>query len=254
MSDYMLASGPQRDPSAHQLYEKDFLGRRIRVAIPDGGEPKLLFDDVIEVLGPDSFGPNLSGLYRRTGIDIQVAASDGLVWVKALTERDLIHVMLLTTNPAGDQFRSWAVDVLHAVQRTGRYGPPENVPAPYPDDPIIAMRIQQLEAERRLSAIERRAESIEQKTDTIKQLAQASFDASRNKTEYYALLAWCNLHRRQFPVSILNREGTTLSGHCRQMGILLGHVHDERYGKVNTYPRHVLEEWWPRFLRRMGAA
>jgi hypothetical protein len=56
-----------------------------------------------------------------------------------------------------------------------------------------------------------------------------------------AILAWATNNGLTIPVSKAAQMGKQASSYCKTMGIEIGTVKDERYGKINTYPESVLD-------------
>jgi len=70
---------------------------------------------------------------------------------------------------------------------------------------------------------------------------EARIDAS---TGYMTVKAFCKLHHIPCPLSHAQFHGKNLSKLCRNQNLLIGSVSDEVFGTVNSYPIHLMEEYF----------
>ncbi len=105
------------------------------------------------------------------------------------------------------------------------------------DDPIIVMRVQQIEMEKRVVRLEENQEKLV-------------------GLGYMSILAFCNIHGLNLFTDEMKSIGIQLARHCKNIGIELKEIPDIRYGKVRAYPVETMKEWFidNNYLLESGAA
>lgn len=88
------------------------------------------------------------------------------------------------------------------------------------DDPIISMRVKQIEIEQRLALVE----------------AQQT-----TRPEYFTIAGYARLVGRSVNYTAARKLGMSAAKICRERGLLPEPVTDPRFGKVNSYPKEVLD-------------
>lgn len=89
---------------------------------------------------------------------------------------------------------------------------------------IDQMRIQ----ETRLSTAEEKIEELEIRTST--------------RPDYFTIVGYAVYKRKKVPLSLAKDIGQKAKRICSQQGYMIDSVPDPRFGKVNQYPRQVLEQ------------
>jgi hypothetical protein len=64
------------------------------------------------------------------------------------------------------------------------------------------------------------------------------------KEDYYSLVGYCSIHGIKTNRSELALHGMTLRKMVLETGKELRRIPDERYGKVNSYPVEILDEYF----------
>lgn len=248
MSDYALVA-TKPDPSDPQSpligLENSFEGYPLRFAVrPGRREHYINSDDVESGIGSD-MKMNIQSLVRRLRFVGQVRESDGVVRTRhLLTLEDFFTICQLNPSPRMDNFRSRVSAILTEIHHTGRYESPSTRVAPPPaeweNDPIIAMRKQQL-------ALEHKVKQVEDSTRTI-------LDTVKGHHHWYALAPWA---QKVAGISLSEAEArreaeTWLVPRCLENGINpRDHkVHSSKYYQVNSYPEHILWDWAEDYSRR----
>jgi hypothetical protein len=72
----------------------------------------------------------------------------------------------------------------------------------------------------------------------------ASLQIEQPKQDYYSLLAYCNVKKIKVTHSESIMHGKHLKKVCSEKNVELRTIPDERWGKVNSYPAEVLEEYF----------
>lgn len=150
-------------------------------------------------------------------------------------------------------------------------------PEPDPNDPVERnlLMMQQtcaalIEQRRRQVAIERRQQELaRQQAETQQQVAavrgavadthalalcaantsRAALDHVENNHGYFAVRGFARLNGWEMAEPEAARHGRNLSALCRDRGISIGRVKDERHGYVGSYPESLLCEY---FADRLG--
>ena len=91
-----------------------------------------------------------------------------------VNEPGLYSLILTSRKPEAKAFKRWVThEVLPAIRQTGSYVAPALA-----DDPIIAMRMKQLELEKRVSRIEQQREEAEEASAALPRASEPALEAS----------------------------------------------------------------------------
>ena len=88
-------------------------------------------------------------------------------------------------------------------------------------DPIIAMRMEQVKLEQRVS-------QLEVNTTT--------------RPSYFTIAGYATLHKIKVGVSLAAKLGAAASRICKSEGWPIDKIPDPRFGQVNSYPQKILEQ------------
>lgn len=80
---------------------------------------------------------------------------------------------------------------------------------------------------------------LDQAAQRLDELEAKIVSADEN---YYTIAGYCTLHRIPCPLDKAKEWGKAATALSHTKGIAMGTAHDERYGRVKTYHREVLEE------------
>lgn len=98
----------------------------------------------------------------------------------------------------------------------------------YANDPIIKLRLQQMEHEKRISKVEYRQDMIEEKIT--------------DKIDFYTVKGYASLKGIKVDLETSKRLGKIASSICRERGVKTGKVNSQNYGTINAYPTEILHE------------
>lgn len=124
-------------------------------------------------------------------------------------------ICMKSNTPKGEDIRKYFIDTEKRLQ-TAQQGISNIM-----QDPIISMRVKQLE-------IENRVKELEAKTTT--------------RPDYYTIAGFGSLVGISINYSQASSLGRQVSTICKQRGIETDTTPDPRFGKVNTYPKTILQE------------
>jgi len=94
-----------------------------------------------------------------------------------------------------------------------------------------------VEQERKLAALDQRQDKMESKQDKT----EAKLMLLGSDSNYRTVRGMCKELGQSIPRDIANSIGRKAAGICRQNGLTIGKVPDERDGEVNSYPIHILK-------------
>lgn len=125
--------------------------------------------------------------------------------------------------------------------------------ASYADDPIIAMRVKQIEMERRVEAQEQRIDVLDERSAAAARQAAITADTVNGHHGFYALAPWA---AKEAAIHMDEREAAreavnVLVPMCARRGIKPRKVDSSKYRHVNAYPEEVLREWAEDYRRRI---
>lgn len=90
------------------------------------------------------------------------------------------------------------------------------------------------------------ADSIEQQATITaeheKRLLEIESKIISSDENYYTIAGFCSLHGVDCPLPVAKAYGKIASSLSRERDLEMGTAHDERYGRVNTYHKSVLND------------
>ena len=131
------------------------------------------------------------------------------------------ELSMVEKNPKGKQARQFFIAAHNELLRIQK----SKTPLELLQDSITLA----IEQERRTRALESRQDRIEEK---ILLLASDS--------EYATLRGYCRIQGVKISEKEAAMLGKRTSSVCKQKGLHIGSVADERHGSVNSYPKHIL--------------
>lgn len=144
----------------------------------------------------------------------------------ALTLDTAKEISMLQRSQKGKQARQYFIEQdkkLKAIQQS-------NIPT-VPMSPLDVMQLaidQMRIQETRLSTAEEKIEELEIRTST--------------RPDYFTIVGYAVYKRKKVPLSLAKDIGQKAKRICSQNGYMIDSVPDPRFGKVNQYPRQVLEQ------------
>lgn len=131
-------------------------------------------------------------------------------------------------------FELWVYDRIHQLLTTGRtelkQTPTSNV--------IKSIRLIADQLEEQAANIENNSNRIQDIEETVQELEAKILSVDEG---YYTIAGYCSLHKIPCPLHKAKEWGKTATALSRQKNIPTGTAHDERFGKVRTYHREILE-------------
>lgn len=202
-------------------------------------EPLFCLADLCRILGLGNTTETIRRLDQDDLSQAEVIDSVGrqqTAWF--VNESGLYTVLLRSDKAQAMPFRRWVTkDVLPSIRRHGCYPPPAT------PDPLLAgieqvrlLRLRQIEMEKQIADARAAAEQARAR-------ATAALDLYTSNYGYYSVLGWAKLLGMELTVSQASQHGKRLTAICNQAGERVPQVRDPRFGMVNIYPQHILEEY-----------
>jgi len=203
----------------------DFNRSEVRVITDEHGDPWFILADICKVLDIK----NPTQLAQRLDEDERAMLNIGRQGnATIINESGLYSVVLRSDKPEAKPFKRWVThEVLPAIRKTGQYvaaplSPAELIIAQ--GQALLAVEQEQARQAQQLTALERRLEMMD------------------GDTGYLTVTAYARKHGWKIPLSQAKRIGQKVAKVAKDLGIAIGSVPDERWGKVNSYPAELLDE------------
>jgi anti-repressor protein len=135
------------------------------------------------------------------------------------------ELAMVEANAKGQQARRYFIEKEKELQAEKQVQAPALTSA----EMILQLAQQNVEAERRVTALEN-------------QLNQVKAQITSRNTDYYSVAGYASLRRQRLAPTQANRYGRLAVRLSEQKGYAVDTVHDARYGKVNTYHVEVLKQ------------
>ena len=216
-----------------------FESHAVRVLTDPQGDPLFFAVDVCAALGIVNARDALSKLdadEKTQVIDVDtVGLTDGTGinnLVNVVTESGLYTLILrcrdaTTPGTVPHRFRKWVTsEVLPSIRKTGGYAVPMT-----PGQALVEMAQNFLRHETQIAELSRR-----------QQETAAQVMALMDGENYLTVVGWGNLTGLRLDSATASRIGKLASALCRERGHHIGTTLHPAYGRVNTYPREVLDE------------
>lgn len=192
----------------------NFESHSVRV-IERGDELWFVAKDVADILGYSWAGSatirNVPDQWK--GVN-SVLTPSGEQEMTVLSEQGLYFFLNRSDKPAALPLQTWiAGEVLPSIRKTGVYG--------LPNDPIIKMRLEQIEMDKRITKLETMLPA---------------------PTTHMTIMGYANAQGVSIDARRANALGRRAAALTNMRGLIICPVPDDRYGTVNSYPMSVLEE------------
>ena len=202
----------------------DFKGCSVRMAMKDG-EPWWVVADVCSALG---IGNPTDATKRVDKDDLDLVEVIDAIGRKqkssVVNEPGLYSLILRSEKPEAKVFKQWLThEVLPALRKTGTY----TITTETPRNKYAVMR-QMVDA---LEAHETRIATLETRMDLL-----------GADTHYRTVRGYCNEKGITMPEKRARAIGVQAAALCREQGLEIGDVADERHGTVHSYPIAVIEQ------------
>lgn len=130
------------------------------------------------------------------------------------------ELAMVEANAKGQQARRYFIEKEKELRG-------QQAPSLSPAELILQLAQQNLATERRMLALEQ-------------QVAEVKAQALTLNTDYYTIAGFASLHKRRLTPSQANELGRLATGYSQANGFAVDKVHDQRYGRVNSYHAAVL--------------
>ena len=205
----------------------EFETKPVRV-VEMGGEPWFVAKDVCAVLGIKNPSQAMGRLDEDEVTLYKIEGSHRPT--NLVSESGLYGLVVRSNKPQAKQFRKWVTsEVLPSIRKTGQYGGHEFL------NPVL-QTIQQTLVH--LDRLERQQAEQDQRLAAV----EARQDRMDGDTGYMTVTAFCRAFDVCLPLSDANAFGRRAAQVCRERGLPIGEIPDERFGRVNSYPVPVLQE------------
>jgi prophage antirepressor-like protein len=222
----------------------------VRTVIGGDGEPWWIAADVCRVLGIAQPASSLRSLDDDERGVHTMHTPGGLQEMTTINEPGLYSLILTSRKPEAKRFKRWIThEVIPAIRKTGQYKV-ESPPLSGHDLLLAQAKMmvevveRQITQECRLGAVECELSVIRAVADTAFDKAAAALVATSEDTGYVTVLGYCRLRSFNLGSDELKDHGQGIASYCRLAGIQIKKVPSEKWGKVNAYPIHVLNDWF----------
>jgi len=125
------------------------------------------------------------------------------------------EISMIQRNDKGKEARKYFIEVENKALQA------KNALSSFANDPIISMRLKQMELDNRVA-------ELEAKTTT--------------RPEFYTIAGYGTLNGITINIKLASRLGREASKLCKEQGIETDEMPDPRFGKVKLYPKAVLNK------------
>lgn len=232
----------------------DFDGNQVRTFVGEDGEPWFVAKDVAEVLGYEnpsrSVRDHCKSMKIIKGTDlvplgIEAPSPRGL---GVIPERDVYRLIMRSEMPEAEQFEEWVVgEVLPQIRKTGSYQAPGHQPQSQLEalqavaNQVASVVTCMVEQEKEQA---RQAEELEQVKER-QRITEGKLEDYEWGAEFFTITAY---HKLFIGESISNSRANADGKHLRQIadnqGIELGREPHPVWGKVNSYPKAMLDAYY----------
>lgn len=217
------------DQPAAQVIPFTFDQHDVRVVMRNG-QPWWVAKDVCVILEITEAHRSLAGLDEDEKGRHTVTTLGGPQDMAIINEPGLYSLVLRSRKPEARRFKRWITHkVLPAIRKTGSYTAPE------------MSLVQQIEA---MLAVARRQEVCERQVAATRRIAQAALDKAESNFGMYTVMGFARLHGLDVDLKSAAAHGNRLVRICQGLGIPTGNLRDPRFGRVNTYPEGILEDYF----------
>jgi len=213
-----------------------FEGHDVRMITKDG-EPWWVVSDVCDLLGISN-ARETAGRLDKDDVDlIDITDAIGRQQKTYITnEPGLYSLVIRSDKPQSRAFKRWITkEVLPSIRKTGRYEVPQ---APQDEFAIMRTMIDALELSRkRITVLEG---SVGQINSDVYRL-ECRVDLFGADTHYRTIRAFFNERKKNVPLATATAIGRRAAKLCRERGVEIGTVADERHGSVKSYPSEIID-------------
>mgnify|MGYP003311864835 CR=1 FL=1 len=216
---------PQEEHDMSDIIQFTFEAQTVRIVQMDG-EPWFVAKDVAVALGYSRPADAIAQHCKKAQLIGKVGDLPTLLnlhpQTKIIPESDVYRLIFRSKLPSAESFETKVVEeVLPSIRKTGSYQ--AGSPLPPHLQAIQDLVLLAAENERRISAVESRLDGIE------------------GGTGYATIKGYARQQGIEVPLKLANELGRKAKALCEVQGIEIGQVPDERFGRVNSYPLHILE-------------
>ena len=217
----------------NEIIPFNFQGAAVRVIQNADGQPWWVAKDVCDVLDLENVTWAVSGLEEdeKAELSITQVSSNGTEQKRKtiiINEPGLYSLVLRSRKPEAKEFKRWIThEVLPRIRKTGSY---QIQPADLNPLRVLQQTVNELV----------RLDSIQ--ADHENRIAKIEAEKGGSRSDYFSVRGFANLHgiaMPRVPAVVFGKQAAQAS---RAAGVEIGSVHDEGFGKVNTYHVSILRE------------
>lgn len=215
--------------------------------VGDNDKPQFVAADVAAALGIQNIRQVMTTFDDDEKSLYAIHTEAGSRSVATVYEPGLYRIVSSSRKPAAKAFQRWLYhDVLPCIRKHGCYpAPTEERDGVIDDmDRIIVMCQRLKEVRAAQQEADRRLREVQQTADDAKFIAVAALKRCEGDHGYVSLLGYCNLTGRTLSRQDGAAHGKKLGKLCRERGIDRGQCGSERDGKVRSYPKWLLAEYF----------
>lgn len=209
-------------------------------------EGKAVANDVAKVLGYADTAATISKkVFPQNKGVVKLETPGGIQSVTVLEEAGIYQLIFSSKLPSAQKFQQWVFEeVLPAIRKTGNYA---IAPQPVSLLDVLETQIKMLrEQEARVNELETRIALEAQRNDVIEETIKqhdAELDRVFNPDgSYYTIRGYAKLQKMTLTLTEAKKYGKLASELSKENGFKVDKVKDPRYGEVNAYSEHILNQ------------
>ncbi len=211
------------------VFEKEEFGQ-VRI-VDQAGEPWFVANDIASALEYENLSRDVQRHCKHVKLLKSTAAvplTDSPRGINIIPESDVYRLIMRSNLPKAAEFQDWVCEeVLPAIRKTGQYAVQNLSPAEY----LLQQAQLMVEVERRSKEA---LEVANQQKDRLDQIETA--------INYFTVIGYSVVyHKGSMPLKKAQSLGIKAAAYCKIHKVEIGDTIDQRFGRVNTYPKWVLD-------------
>lgn len=140
------------------------------------------------------------------------------------------HIAMLNRSNKGREIRNYFIE----FEKTG-----QQLKLALYNDPVIKLRLDQIEMEKRIKG-----------TETTLQQIQGKMEQTKTDLDYFTIVGYASFIHKSIDLSTAQILGKRAKRMCNEMGYIVGSIPDPRFGRLHTYEHEVLEIVFNNFFKK----
>lgn len=229
----------------------------IRVQLDKYGNPWFCLVDVCNVLGIGNSRDVVNRLFEKGVDSIDTLTPGGVQTLIFIDEPNLYKAIMGSRKQEAQEFQRWiCYEVIPSIRKTGQYTLNQETPTiagflhtmidtlfgvkNTVDNHSVEINKHTSELEEHNLRFTRQDQILMEYNGRITEVEEAQ--KAVFETEYWSILGFANYYRLDPNTYNSIELGKKASKYCRENNIAIGYRPDQRHGRVNIYPYHVLVE------------